>query len=800
MTSPASPEQNLLLTAALAYAELGWRVLPLHSVDRGGCSCGRRGCASPAKHPRTRHGLKDASTDERQIKSWWGEWPDANVGVCCGAVNQADDGQAEWLLALDVDARHGGLESLASLEAKHGALPDSVRARTGGGGLHILLSSQAAIGNSASRLAPGLDVRGEGGYIVAPPSRHASGQLYGWEETCNPTCALVAPAPAWLLELLSKPRDAAPPQGSAPDKIVAGGRNDHLFRMGCAMRARGSTEATILAALRAENGERCVPPLREPELEDIARSCARYAPTQAKSAASRPAPRQASDQRPASEPAQASAQVNPETGEVFDDWTARLQQSRSGIANTLGNALTILAHDEAWKGVLAYDEFADQLVMLRRPPFEADYAGPHGAASGPRSPQQPPAALGAQQPPAALGAQQPPAAPGAQQTYPREITDDDLTRVAVWLERGWHVRIGSQVCRQAVDAACRARSVHPVREYLSGLRWDREPRLAYWLERYLGAETTDYVRRVAQWVLIAAVARIFRPGCKADHMLILEGAQGRGKSTALRVLAEPWFTDELPDLSNKDSRQQLRGIWLCELAELDAHSRAEVSTTKKFLAQSIDRYRATYAARPVNVPRQCIFIGTVNEAEYLRDSTGNRRFWPVRVGDVQLEELRRDRDQLWAEAVCAFRAGQPWWPTDAEEVAGCEAEQEQRYQADAWETAIAAFLALRVARHGEAQGWEDYQPVTVGQLLKDALRLPADRWDRQSQTRVGKALERLGWVRGARVQIDGVRLWPWFGPGTPREVTHSHRGIDAVRVGLSGWLRVASRREEQADA
>lgn len=768
MSSSAQAKPNLLLTAALAYAELGWRVLPLHSADRNGCSCGRRGCPSPAKHPRTRRGLKDASTDEQQIKSWWSEWPDANVGVCCGAVGGPGDGQAEWLLALDVDARHGGLESLASLEAKHGALPDSVRARTGGGGLHILLSAPSAVGNSASRLAPGLDVRGEGGYIVAPPSQHASGQVYGWEDTCSPSCALIAPAPAWLLELLSKPRDAAPPQGSAPDKIVAGGRNEHLFRMGCAMRARGSTEGTILAALRAENGERCVPPVLESELESIARSCARYAPTQAKSAASRPAPRQAPEpaprQPPEPTPGQAAGgQVHPETGEVFDDWTARLQQSRSGIANTLGNALTILAHDDAWKGVLAHDEFADQLVMLKRPPFEADYAGPHGAASG------------------------------AQQTYPREIADDDLTRVAVWLERGWHLRIGSQVCRQAIEAAARARAVHPVRDYLGGVRWDREPRLAYWLERYLGAETTDYVRRVAQWVLIAAVARVFRPGCKADNMLILEGAQGRGKSTALRVLADPWFTDELPDLANKDSRQQLRGIWICELAELDAHSRAEVSTTKKFLAQSVDRYRATYGARPINVPRQCIFIGTVNEAEYLRDSTGNRRFWPVRIGQVQLDELRRDRDQLWAEAVCAYRAGQPWWPTDQEEVAACEVEQEQRYQADAWETSIAAYLARRLARHGEPQGWEDYLPVTVGQLLRDALRLPADRWDRAHQIRVGKALERLGWVRGARVQIDGVRIWPWFGPGTPREVTHTSAGLELVKVGLGGWLRTGAK-------
>ena len=219
------------------------------------------------------------------------------------------------------------------------------------------------------------------------------------------------------------------------------------------------------------------------------------------------------------------------------------------------------------------------------------------------------------------------------------------------------------------------------------------PRIETWACRYLGAEDTAFNRSVGALWLISAVARIFRPGVKADHMLVLEGPQGARKSTALKILAgEDWFTDELPDLGSKDAAMHMQGVWIIEIAELDAIGKAEVSRIKAFLTRTTDRFRPPYGRYTIEVPRQCVFAGTVNPDTYLRDETGNRRFWPVRCGTIDIDALARDRDQLWAEAVARFRAGAIWWLDTPELIAAATAEQEKRYQADAWDDLIANWI------------------------------------------------------------------------------------------------------------
>ena len=159
------------------------------------------------------------------------------------------------------------------------------------------------------------------------------------------------------------------------------------------------------------------------------------------------------------------------------------------------------------------------------------------------------------------------------------------------------------------------------------------PRLEEWVITYLGAEDTPLNRAVGSRWMISGVARILQPGAKVDHMLILEGPQGAKKSSALKTLAgAEWFTDELAEIGSKDAAQQMRGIWVIEIAELDAISRAEVSRIKAFLSRTTDRYRPPYERYVVEMPRQCVFAGSVNPDTYLRDETGNRRFWPVRCG------------------------------------------------------------------------------------------------------------------------------------------------------------------------
>ena len=261
------------LDAALSYAARGWPVLPLHGVREGACTCGRPDCSSPGKHPRSAHGVNDATADKQQIEAWWGDWPDANVGVATGAVS--------GLVVLDVDPRNGGDDSLDARIAEHGPLPDTVESLTGGGGRHLLFKHPGGtIRTRPDALGRGLDLKADGGYIVAPPSLHASGKRYEWELSSDPADLEVADAPDWLLALpqaktRGERRDAG---GSDGQPIRNGERNDALTSLAGSMRRRAMTEAAIRAALQAENRERCEPPLPDEEVERIAKSVARYAP------------------------------------------------------------------------------------------------------------------------------------------------------------------------------------------------------------------------------------------------------------------------------------------------------------------------------------------------------------------------------------------------------------------------------------------------------------------------------------------------------------------------------------------
>lgn len=259
--------------AALAYAQwFGWPVFPCCWItEAGACSCGLADCNSPGKHPLTRHGFKDATRDEVQIRAWWAESPQANIGI--------PTGQASGFDVLDVDVRHGGEESLAELEAKHGKLPATVEAITGGGGRHLLFKHREGVSNKAGFL-PGLDVRGQGGYILVAPSNHYSGRRYAWELSGRPGEVVLAERPQWLLELMQQSTNGKP-KGPAPaieGVIPEGRRNDTLLSLAGTIRRRGIGEAAILAALREENTTRCQPPLPDEEVQRIAASVARYAP------------------------------------------------------------------------------------------------------------------------------------------------------------------------------------------------------------------------------------------------------------------------------------------------------------------------------------------------------------------------------------------------------------------------------------------------------------------------------------------------------------------------------------------
>jgi predicted P-loop ATPase len=385
------------------------------------------------------------------------------------------------------------------------------------------------------------------------------------------------------------------------------------------------------------------------------------------------------------------------------DWRSRLLLTEKGKPTaTLANVLTILANDEPWKGVLAFDAFAAAVITKSAPPWGEDDAPAEARLGG--------------------------------------WSDADTSRLCAWLARVHDVSVSSRVALEAVIVAAERDVFHPVRSYLKGLQWDGVRRLDDWLTVVCGAEDSPFVRAVGAKFLISAVARVMRPGCKVDHVPVFEGKQGVGKSTLLRMLAgDDWFLETSMELGSKDSFQALRSKWIVELAELDALRRTDVSRTKAFITAQCDTYRQSYGRITGDFRRQCVFAGTTNAGEYLRDETGNRRFWPVRIERVAFDVLGRMRDQLWAEATARFERGDRWHIDDPALLAVAEAEQEARYAGDPWEEAITAWLDDPMSPERRRVG------VTTAQVLAGALNIDAGKWTRSDETRAGASLRRLGW-------------------------------------------------------
>jgi Virulence-associated protein E/RepB DNA-primase from phage plasmid len=378
--------------------------------------------------------------------------------------------------------------------------------------------------------------------------------------------------------------------------------------------------------------------------------------------------------------------------------------------SNLANAMIALRRDPALKDLVAYDEMLCAAILQDRVPGAAADEEPFTA---------------------------------------RPVRDEDVSGIQEFLQIAGLKKIGKDTVHQAIDMRARECAFHPVRNYLSTLKWDGKPRLRTWLSTYLGAQPSAYAEGVGTMFMVAMVARIFEPGCKVDYMLIFEGPQGSRKSSSVRILGDRWFSDSLPDIMDgKDVVQHLRGKWLIEIAELSAMGRAGSANLKHFITRSVERYRPSYGRKEVIEPRQCVFIGTTNNQAYLRDETGGRRFWPVKVGIIDTDALVQDRDQLFAEAVSHYRRRAKWWPDDQFEREHVQPEQDARYVADAWEETISNYLT-------------DKSRVLVGEVAKDGLEIETGRIGTADQRRITAALERLGWQRGKK---DSQGNRPWIRP------------------------------------
>lgn len=319
----------------------------------------------------------------------------------------------------------------------------------------------------------------------------------------------------------------------------------------------------------------------------------------------------------------ADDQIDDGNDQLDDSWKAQLDlNKKTGECEpTQNNALLILRNDPRLRDAFGYDLFNEVPKLRRDVPWR-----PRGSVK--------------------------------QDGRGLLWTDQDDAGLRWYMQTVWKFRSDNDL-RAALEQAFHMNEFHPVRDYLNSLTWDGVPRLDTLLQDSFGVEDTPYTRAAGRKWMCAAVARVMRPGCKFDCVLVLVGAQGIGKSTFAATLAKGWFNDSVINMGTKDGYESLRGSWIIELGELAALKRTEVESIKAFVSKQEDTYRAAYARRASTYPRQCVFIGSTNEAEFLKDRTGGRRWWPVNAERrLDRKKLTADVDQLWAEAVVRWKAGE----------------------------------------------------------------------------------------------------------------------------------------------
>lgn len=399
-------------------------------------------------------------------------------------------------------------------------------------------------------------------------------------------------------------------------------------------------------------------------------------------------------------------------------WQQALVRTESGsVKGTLANIVTILDQHRMWRDKLRLDIRSHQIVK---------YGVPVGEASG-------------------------------------TFGDADAVEIAAWLGQPQTFKLSAATTqvREAAFAVAARRPVNPLTEWLDTLKWDETERIETFFSKFCGSTQSDYTAIAAKNFFLGAVARAREPGCKMDLMLILEGAQGARKTSLLIALAGPeFYAEAMESPAQKDFYQSLQGRWIIEIAEMQSFSKAEVAKVKQAITAQWDFYRPSYGHYAKNYPRQCVFVGTTNEDDYLRDATGARRFMPVKVFGIDIDQVRAIREQLWAEADVRFKRGEVYWrlPESA------QAEQDARYQEDSWTDVVVRWLEGKMPNERYADGIAGkIEETNTTQLLHKAIGVETGKHGKTEQQRIGSIMRRLGWAR-VQKRIDGRPLWLYKRP------------------------------------
>lgn len=545
---------NKYLSAALKYAEkYGWAVFPIDPQT---------------KKPLTPHGCKDAKKTRGPIASWWKKWPNAGIGVATGSIS--------GIIVVDEDIdRDKGIDGSYEMriwERDNGALPDTAQAISGRGGVHRYFKYSGTDIKNRAGVLDGVDVRGEGGYIIAPPSLHPNGTEYQWED--DPDEVPLAEVDETIRKFL-RTGTVKKEQGETfevPSTIPMGKRNETLFKLACSMQAQGFPDAAIKAALAEVNETACASPVDDDEIDTIIKSALQY------------------------EKGQLS--VVKDSGLTWREPRIAMVIDKDGNitdkpAQTIANAEEAIRYDKELFGRLAYNDMTYSPYVFGNLPWKQSRGW-------------------------------------------REWENVDDSQLRSYIEQKYHLKSPEKVmdALQNVTSQRVINPIKTFLESAHA-QWDGNKHIENLLHDIMGAEKNPYTTEVMRLFMLGAISRIYQPGCKYDYVPILIGAQGIGKSTFLRMLAvdERFFSDSLGALEGDKAKESLRGAWIVELSELLAMKRTkDVEATKSFITSREDIYRAPYQRRTERRPRRCVFAGTTNSADFLTDRTGNRRFLPIECG------------------------------------------------------------------------------------------------------------------------------------------------------------------------
>jgi len=325
--------------------------------------------------------------------------------------------------------------------------------------------------------------------------------------------------------------------------------------------------------------------------------------------------------------------------------------------------------------------------------------------------------------------------------------DTDNTRIKRWMYRHYNVHFGTEVVVESTNFVAEENGRNPLVEWLEEITWDGVPRMDEWLPRAIGAKDTKLIREVGRRWLIQCIARALKPGIKADCVLILVGRQGAKKSTTFRILAsDKYFCDTPMDIGSSNAYMQIHRAWVYEVAELDSIRRAHNSSTKAFLSAQEDTFRPPYGRNTITLKRHTVFCGTTNKGEFITDMTGSRRYWPVEIGKIDTEWTKINREQLWAEAVVAFKNGEKWY-LENEAEKELEDQSSDFRQIDPWQEVIEDWIGGR-------------DIISTKELMKHGLKLESYQMTRHAEMRIGDIMRQMNYER-IRRQIGGQRTYVW---------------------------------------